>query len=166
MQVPLFPITPTSILDYLLAYGLLRASTLVASVAPVGSFDPYTLITGEDVSDFDLPSTDPSIDPNIDSDSGFAFITYLHTLASHLQSKCRYKLEVFGTATLTFVYTGFNTLIDLWVEPTDLDWLQWVPLPRLVLQDSYFHIFGLDYFQAFALFHTIPIWTALVFALI
>jgi len=112
-----------------------KAYSKVAST-PV---DPYTLITGEDVSvsfdsdPIDLSSTDP-------------------TLASDLVESFE-----FGTASLTFIYSNLD-LIKVFVTPTQVDWLHWIPLPRLTLTESYRHIFGLDYLQAFALFHLIPIW--------
>jgi len=136
-------------------FGLIRSAALVVSIAKAAStpVDPYTLITGENVSG---DTTDLS---SSDSNSGcFELLSDLSALTAHLQSRRRYHLEVFGTATLTFVYSGFNTLVHIWVEPIDLDWIHWVPLPRLTLPESYFHIFGLDYLQAFALFHLIPIW--------
>jgi len=138
-------------------FGLIRSAASVVSIAKAAStpVDPYTLITGEDVSGDTNDLSSP------DSDSGsccFELLSDLSALTAHLQSRRRYHLEVFGTATLTFVYSGFNTLVHIWVEPIDLDWIHWVPLPRLTLPESYFHIFGLDYLQAFALFHLIPIW--------
>jgi len=139
-------------------------STTVSSKATLSN-DPYTLITGEDVSvnPVDLSSLDST-----DSDSGSCFeqLSDLSDLASHLQSSRRLHSEVFGTANLIFIYSGFNTLIHIWVEPIEVDWFDWIPLPRLIISESYFHIFGLDYLQAFALFHLIPIWIALVFALL
>ena len=114
-----------------------KAYSKVAST-PV---DPYTLITGEDVSvsfdsdPIDLSSTDP-------------------TLASNSVEPFE-----FGTAILTFIYyKSTSELLHIFVEPTQIDWLHWVPLPRLILPESYYHIFGLDYLQAFTLFHLIPIW--------
>jgi len=133
-------------------FGLIRSATSVVSKVPSTPGDPYTLITGEDT--IDLSSPDPT---NSDLDSCFALLS-VSELASHLQSSRQLHSEVFGTATLVFVYSGFNTLIHIWVEPTELDWIHWVPLPRLTPTESYFHIFGRDYLQAFALFHLIPIW--------
>ena len=130
-------------------FGLIRsASNSVASDSKVYSKattlsnDPHTLITGEDTATAtDLSSTD--------SDSVATAI---------------FDIREFGTATLVFISNSkLNTML---VEPTQIDWLQWVPLPRLTLTESYFHIFGHDYLQAFALFHVIPIWIALVFALL
>ena len=151
-----FPLTPFNS-DFLsqAPYGLIRSS---ASVLPYSKgtsiastpVDPYTLITGEDTTfSVDLSSTD--------SNSVFDFVTAFGPTEFH----------EFGTATLVFYYSGL-TLIYISVEP-DLDrfdWLHWIPLPRLILSESYFHIFGLDYLQVFALFHLIPIWIALVSALI
>ena len=148
-----FPLTPFS-LDFIPApYGLIHsASTSVASNSKVPSItlvsnpvDTHTLITGED--------TAFSVDL-----SSMAFDSDLVKFASALLSDSNhYKLEVFGTATLTCVYSG-NTLVHIWVEPTKFDWFDWIPLPRLILPESYFHIFGLDFLQAFALFHSILIW--------
>jgi len=127
-------------------YGLFRsASALVASSLKVSSpVDPYTLITGEDT--FDLSSPDTPIDCfDFDSDSGPSF-------------KVFFDIREFGTSTLTFVFSTNLSLIKVFVSPTQIDWANWIPLPRLILPESYFHIFGLDYLQAFALFHLIPIW--------
>jgi len=127
-------------------YGLIRSALSVASKAHTSKLastpvDPYTLITGEDVSvsfdsdPIDLSSTDP-------------------TLASNSVEPFE-----FGTAILTFIYyKSTSELLHIFVEPTQIDWLHWVPLPRLILPESYYHIFGLDYLQAFTLFHLIPIW--------
>jgi len=145
-------------------FGLIRSAASVTSKSKVASIasvstpttstpvDPYTLITGEDTAIIDLSSRDLF---DLDSDSVVEF------------ASTSTQFREFGTATLVFYYSGF-TLIHISVEP-DLDrfdWLHWVPLPRLILSESYFHIFGLDYSQAFALFHLIPIWIALVFALL
>jgi len=134
-------------------FGLIgSASTSVASNFKASSKDysndPYTLITGEDVSvnPIDLSSTD--------SDSEFA---------SSIES---FYIWEFGTATLVFISN--SELTTILVEPTLdwTDWFDWIPLPRLTPTESYYHIFGLNYSQAFALFHLIPIWIALVFALL
>jgi len=53
-----------------------------------------------------------------------------------------------------------SELIHVLVEQT-LDWIDWMPLPRLTPPESCFHCFGLDHLQAFALFHSVPIWIAL-----
>jgi len=112
--------------------------------------DPYTLITGEDAIDLSCPDID-SVDlscPDIDSDSGPSF------------TKVTFDIREFGTATLTFIYSkSTSELLHIFVDPTQIDWLHWTPLPRLILPESYFHIFGLDYLQAFTLFHLLPIWT-------
>jgi len=118
-------------------------SALVTSIAKVAStpLDPYTLITREDTAfSVDLLSTD--------SDS----VEFASTFDS-------FEFREFGTATLVFISNSkLNTIL---VEPTLdwTDWFDWIPLPRLTPPESYFHIFGLNYFQAFALFHLIPIWT-------
>jgi len=126
-------------------YGLIRSPTSVVSNSQVNSVfsvkvsspvDPYTLITGEDPT-FDLSS----LDPTVNSDSVYFYI------------------REFGTSALTFIYSkSTSELLHIFVEPTQIDWLHWVPLPRLILPESYFHIFVLDYLQAFTLFHLIPIW--------
>jgi len=103
--------------------------------------DPYTLITGEDA--IDLSFSDP-----FDFDSDCPSFT-----------KVSFDIRQFGTASLTFIYSkSTSELLHIFVEPTQIDWLHWVPLPRLILPESYYHIFGLDYLQAFTLFHLIPIW--------
>ena len=122
------------------SYGLFRSPISVVSKALASTpVDPYTLITGEDVSvSFDSDPIDlSSTDPTLASDSVESF--------------------EFGTASLTFIYSNLD-LIKVFVTPTQVDWLHWIPLPRLTLTESYRHIFGLDYLQAFALFHLIPIW--------
>jgi len=139
--------------------GLFRSSVPVASKVASTSVDPYTLITGEDATD--LSSPDTTLDSNLGS--CFELLSDLSALASHLQSRRRYHLEVFGTATLIFVYSGFNTLVDIWVEPIDLDWIHLVPLPRLTPTESYFQLLGLDYIQVFAFLHLYPIWIALLY---
>ena len=115
-------------------------------VAKTIALDPYTLITGEDVS-VDLSSTDLSIYSDLD-------------LVAFASTTSQVSFEEFGTATLIFISGPNSDLINILVEPTldQFDWLHWIPLPRLILSESYFHIFGLDYPQAFALFHLIPIW--------
>jgi len=147
------------------SYGLIRsafdtsvASDSVASDTKAYSkvdsipVDPFTLITGEDVSvdPVDLSSPDTT---TIDSDSE--------------STKVSFDILEFGTASLTFIYSkSTSELLRVFVEPTQIDWIHWVPLPRLTPTESYFHICGRDYLQAFALFHLIPIWIALVSALL
>jgi len=129
------------------SYGLFRSPISVVSKALASTpVDPYTLITGEDAVAFDLLS--PSIDfaSDIDSDLGPSF------------TKVSFDIRQFGTASLTFIFSPNLSLIKVFVTPTQVDWIHWVPLPRLILPESYFHIFGLDYLQAFTLFHLIPIW--------
>jgi len=125
------------------SYGLIRSPVSVVSKALASTpVDPYTLITGEDTA-IDLSSSDTIFD----SDSGPSF------------TKVTFDIRDFGTATLTFIYSkSTSELLHILVEPTQVDWLQWIPLPRLILPESYFHIFGLDYLQAFTLLHLIPIW--------
>jgi len=134
-------------------YGLFRSAT--ASV--VSSFkatstpvNPYALITGEDVSvdPVDLSSPDATINCFAsDSNSGLSSFT-----------KVYFDVREFGTTNLTFIFSPNLSLIKVFVTPTQVDWIHWVPLPRLILPESYFHIFGLDYLQAFTFFHLIPIW--------
>jgi len=139
-------------------YGLIRSPTSVVSNSKAYSasastpVDPYTLITGEDTAiSVDLSSPD-AID--FVSDSGLSF------------TKVNFAVRQFGTASLTFIFSPNWSLIKVFVTPTQVDWIHWVPLPRLTPTESYFHIFGRDYFQAFVLFHLIPIWIALVSALL
>jgi len=144
------------------SYGLIRsafdtsvASDSVASnsaaYSKVSSTDPYTLITGEDTATADLSSPDTIID----SDSGPSF------------TKVAIDIRQFGTASLTFIYSKSSSeLLHIFVDPIQVDWLHWIPLPRLTPTESYYHIFGRDYFQAFALLHLIPIWITLVSALV
>jgi len=131
-------------------YGLIRSPTSViqSNSKPASTVDPYTLITGEDVSvAVDLSSSDLFA---LNSDS-------VETASSF--AKVHFDIHAFGTATLTFIYSkSTSELLHIFVEPTQIDWLHWVPLPRLILPESYYHIFGLDYLQAFALLHLIPIW--------
>jgi len=134
--------------------GLFRSPISVVSKALASStpVDPYALITGEDV------SVDPIDLSHSDSDA---------TTISDLSSFTKVTLDVraFGTATLTFIYSKSSSeLLHIFVDPIQVDWLHWIPLPRLTPTESYFHIFGRDYLQAFALFHLIPIWIALVCA--
>jgi len=136
-------------------YGLFRSAaslvsdpkvTSVVSSFEATSVDPYTLITGEDVSvSVDSDPVDLS-SPDLDSDSGPSFI------------KVHFDVREFGTASLTFIFSPNWSLIKVFVTPTQVDWIHWVPLPRLILPESYFHIFGLDYLQAYTLFHLTPIW--------
>ena len=81
-------------------------------------------------------------------------------------TKVHFDVRQFGTASLTFIFSPNWSLIKVFVTPTQVDWIHWVPLPRLTPTESYFHICGRDYLQALALFHLIPIWIALVFALV
>jgi len=139
-------------------FGLIRSPTSVAYSTTVSSKatlsnNPYTLITGEDTATaIDLSSTDTN---SVDT---FEFASTL--------TKDHFDIWEFGTATLVFISN--SELTTILVEPTLdwTDWFDWIPLPRLTPTESYFHIFGLDYLQAFALFHLIPIWIALVSALI
>jgi len=138
------------------SYGLFRspisvvskALTFKASSEFASTVDPYTLITGEDVSvAVDLSSLDLFA---LNSDS-------VETASSF--AKVHFDIRAFGTATLTFIYSkSTSELLHIFVDPTQVDWLHWTPLPRLILPESNFHIFGLDYLQAFTLFHLIPIW--------
>ena len=135
------------------SYGLFRSPISDVSKALASTpVDPYTLITGEDTATVDLSSPD-TVD--FDSDSGPSF------------TKVSFDICEFGTATLTFIYSKSSSeLLHIFVDPTQVDWLHWIPLPRLTPTESYFHICGRDYLQAFALFHLIPIWIALVSALL
>jgi len=142
-------------------YGLFCSASVasIASVVPtsklVASIDPYTLITGEDVSVDPVDLSSPDIATiAINSDSGPSF------------TKVHFDVRQFGTASLTFIFSPNWSLIKVFVTPTQVDWIHWVPLPRLTPTESYFHICGHDYLQAFALFHLIPIWIALVSALL
>jgi len=146
-------------LDFIqVPFGLIRSPTSVAYSTTISSKatlsnDPYTLITGEDTATaIDLSSTDT------DSVDTFEFASTL--------TKDHFDIWEFGTATLVFISN--SELTTILVEPTLdwTDWFDWIPLPRLTPTESYFHIFGLDYLQAFALFHLIPIWIALVSSLI
>jgi len=137
-------------------FGLIQSAasvvSKVASKAYSTPVDPYTLITGEDTTTIDLSSLDLF---DLDSEFASAFEVL--------------EFREFGTATLIFISNPHSELQSILVEPT-LDWtdtwFDWIPLPRLILSESYFHIFGFDYSQAFALFHLIPIWIALVLALL
>jgi len=107
--------------------------------------DPHTLITGEDAAiDLSFPDSD-SVD-TVEFASTLVYSEFRH----------------FGTATLVFLKDANSKLISILVEPTQVDWLHWVPLPRLTPTESYFHVSGFDYLQAFALFHLIPIWIHLL----
>ena len=130
------------------SYGLFRSPISVVSKALASTpVDPYTLITGEDTAiSVDLSSPDTTT------------ISDLSTF-----TKVSFDIREFGTATLTFIYSkSTSELLHIFVNPTQIDWLHWTPLPRLILPESYFHIFGLGYLQAFALFHLIPIWIYLL----
>jgi len=130
-------------------FGLIRsASNSVTSNSKASSKaysnDPYTLITGDfSVDPADLSSTDT------DSVDTFEF-------ASAFEAFEVLEFREFGTATLIFISDPHTDLKTILVEPTldRFDWLDWIPLPRLTPTE----IFGLDYLQAFALFHLIPIW--------
>jgi len=142
------------------SYGLIQSAfdTSSDSVALASkaysktlSNDPYTLISGEDTAiDLSFPDSD------LDSVNTVEFASTL-VYSSFRQ---------FGTATLVFLSDANSRLITILVEPTQVDWIHWVPLPRLTPTESYYHIFGRDYLQVFALLHLIPIWIALVSALL
>ena len=138
------------------SYGLFRSPISVVSKALASN--PYTLITGEDVSvdPVDLSSPDSTI--IIDSDSG--------SFSGPSFTKVHFDVRQFGTASLTFIFSPNWSLIKVFVTPTQVDWIHWVPLPRLTPTESYFHICGRDYLQAFVLLHLIPIWITLVSALV
>jgi len=129
-------------------YGLIQSPISVVSKALASTpVDPYTLITGEDVS------------VSVDSDPvdlSSPDTTTISDLSSF--TKVSFDIRQFGTASLTFIFSPNLDLIKVFVTPTQVDWIHWVPLPRLILPESYFHIFGLDYLQAFTLLHLIPIW--------
>ena len=137
------------------SYGLFRSPISVVSKALASTpVDPYTLITGEDAIDLSSPDT-----VDFDSDSG--------PYSGPSFTKVSFDIKQFGTASLTFIYSKSSSeLLHIFVDPNQIDWLHWVPLPRLTPTESYFHICGRDYFQAFALFHLIPIWITLVSALV
>jgi len=127
------------------SYGLFRSPISVVSKALASTpVNPYTLITGEDA--IDLSSSDLFA---LNSDS-------VETAPSF--TKVNFAVRQFGTASLTFIFSPNWSLIKVFVTPTQVDWIHWIPLPRLILPESYFHIFGLDYLQAFTLLHLIPIW--------
>jgi len=128
------------------SYGLFRSPISVVSKALASTpVDPCALITGEDA--IDLSSLDLSA---LDSDS-------VETVSSF--TKVTFDIRDFGTATLTFIYSKSSSqLLHIFVDPTQVDWLRWIPLPRLTPTESHFHICGRDYLQAFALLHLIPIW--------
>ena len=136
------------------SYGLFRSPISVVSKALASKalastpVDPYTLITGEDVSvSVDSNLVDLSSPDTTTIDSGSPF------------TKVYFDIRQFGTSTLTFIYSkSTSELLHIFVDPTQIDWLHWFPLPRLILPESYFHIFGLDYLHAFTLLHLIPIW--------
>jgi len=137
-----------SISDFLLpvtqaSYGL-NQSPLDSILDSNLVFDPYTLITGEDdIVDLSFPDLVSYSDP------------------------VSYTFQAVGTAILVFIFNLNLDLITILVEPLDTpDWLHWIPLPRLTPTGTYFHISGLDYLQAFALIHLIPIWITLVPALL
>jgi len=134
------------------SYGLIQSPISVVSKALASTpVDPYTLITGKDTAisvDLSFPDSD-SVD-TVEFASTLVYSSFRH----------------FGTATLVFLTDANSKLISVLVEPTQVDWIHWVPLPRLTPTDSSFHMFGRDYLQAFALFHLIPLWIALVSALL
>jgi len=130
------------------SYGLIRSAfdTSVTSDSKAYSkvastpVDPYTLITGEDAIDLSFPDSD-SVDA----------VEFASTLVYS-------SFRQFGTATLVFLSDANSKLITILVEPTQVDWIHWIPLPRLTPTESYFHIFGRDYLQAITFLHLIPIW--------
>jgi len=106
------------------------------------------LITGEDTA-VDLSFPDAIIiDSDFDSDSGLG----------PSFTKVHFDVRQFGTASLTFIFSPNWSLLKVFVTPTQVDWIHWVPLPRLTPTESYFHVFGRDHLQAITLFHLIPIW--------
>jgi len=117
-------------------------STSVTSTVASTQTDPHTLITGEDTA-FDLSSPD-----SINSDS----VEFASTLI-----KAYFDTREFGTSTLTFIS---DTVL---VEPTEVGWLHWVPLPMLTPTESYFHLLGFDYIEVFAFLHLYPLWIALLY---
>jgi len=131
------------------SYGLTQSPISVLSRALASTpIDPYTLITGEDTAtDLSFPDSD-SVD-TVEFASTLVYSSFRH----------------FGTATLVFLSDANSKLITILVEP-QVDWLHWIPLPRLTPTESYFHICGRDYLQAFALLHLIPISITLVSALV
>ena len=147
-----YPIAPASTSDFAIAPFGLICSAKVASKAysskrystPV---DPNTSITGEDII-FDLSSPDP------------------FDLVSDLVALGTIEFSEFGTATLTLIYTSNSELIQILVEPTQVDWIHWVPLPRLTPTESYFHLLGFDYTEVFALLHLYPLWIAVLYVLV
>jgi len=137
------------------SYGLFRSPISVVSTALASKtltstpVDPYALITGEDIS----VDSDPVdlLSPDFDSDLDPCF------------TKVYFDIRQFGTSTLTFIYSkSTSELLHIFLEPTQVDWLHWIPLPRLTPTESYFHLLGLDCFQALTLFHLIPIWIYLL----
>jgi len=132
------------------SYGLIRSAfdTSVTSDSKACSYskvastpvDPHTLITGEDAIDLLFPDSD-----SVDTAEFASTLVYS-------------SFRQFGTATLVFLSDANSKLITILVEPTQVDWIHWVPLPRLTPTESCFHIFGHDYLQAIAFFHLIPIW--------
>jgi len=133
------------------SYRLIRSPISVVSKALASTpVDPYTLITGEDgidLSSLDLSALNSnSVETSNSVEPSFTKVTF--------------DIREFGTATLTFIYSKSSTseLLRVFLEPTQVDWLHWVPLPRLTPTESYFHILGRDYLQAITFFHLIPIW--------
>jgi len=97
-------------------YGLIRSPISVVSKAFASTpVDPYTLITGEDVS-VDLSSPDTII--NSDSDSGSSVIINSDSFA-----KVHFDVRKFGTASLTFIFSPNLDLIKVFVTPTQVDWI-------------------------------------------
>jgi len=144
-----YPIAPASTLDFAVApFGLIRSAKVASKAYSSKRYstpvDPYTLITGEDIIS-DLLSPDPF---DLVSDS-----VELGTI----------EFSKFGTATLTLIYTSNSELIQILVEPTQVDWIHWVPLPRLTPTESYFHLLGFDYTEVFAFLHLYPLWIAVLY---
>jgi len=97
------------------AYGLFRSpisvvsKTLASASTPV---DPYTLITGEDVSVDPIDLSSPDITTiALDSDSGPSFSGPSFT-------KVHFDVRQFGTASLTFIFSPNWSLIKVFVTPT------------------------------------------------
>jgi len=130
-------------------FGLIRSAASVAS-----QVDLYTLITGEDTATTTSDLSSPDLfDLASDSVDTFKFATAFEAFEV-------LEFREFGTATLIFISDPHTDRKTILVEPIldRFDWLDWIPLPRLTSTESYYHVFGLDYSQAFALFHLNPIW--------
>ena len=106
------------------------SSTSNSKAASIASLDPCVLITGEDAAfSVDFSSAD--------SDSVLDF-------GSELATAGTLEFREFGTATPVLHYTGLNAIhMSVESDLDRLDWLQWVPLPRLTPPESCYHIFGL-----------------------